>query len=338
MPFDWLSFFAERGIAYSERGSNVSSGNVVIHCPFCGAADQGQHLSVSTDGRGWRCFRNHDHAGKGPTRLIQALLACTWQRAAAIAGTDAFLPGADEFQARIKAALGAVEPPRKAPLAFLPEFRMIDQGPAARPYRGYLERRGYSPKQIIRIAASYGLRYAPSGPFRGRIIFPVWDGPELLTWTGRAISKKQAIRYRTLTDDIEKAKDGGLPCAMGPISDYLLFFNKIRKSSADTIYLVEGPFDALKVSVLGRKHGAIATCFFTSSPSHNQISLLHEVLPRYKNRFLLLDRGMISQTLRTIPELSALDVIPAKMPAWIKDPGEFTPDQFIKMHRRNLKL
>lgn len=338
--FEWTAFLDDRRIPYSDSGANVSAGNIVVHCPFCGGADSGQHMSVSVDGRGWRCFRDHSHAGKSPVRLVQALLQCSWQQAAAIAGTTAFLPGADEFDARVRAALMPPDAPAREPLRLLPEFREIGPSPVLRPYRAYLESRkgGFSKEAIAKLTKRYGLRVATSGPFQGRIIFPVYANGELTTWTGRTISRKSPIRYKTLSDDPEKARNAGTPCAMGPISQYLLFERRLRKTKARTIYLCEGPFDALRICVLGAPHGVVATCFFTSSPSRAQVSLLHEILPRFERRFLLLDNGMVSQTIKTLSELSALDVVAAKMPGAVKDPGDFTETQFLKMHHRSLKL
>lgn len=337
MAFDWIRFLDDRRIPYSDSGANVSAGNIVVHCPLCGMADSGQHLSISLDGRGWRCFRNHSHAGRNPTRLVQALLQCSWAQAAAITGTVAFLPGPDEFQARVAAALQPPERPKRPPLAFLPSFRKIASGPVLAPYRAYLERRGYSAAAIDQLSYRYGLRVATSGPFQGRIIFPVYADGELVTWTGRTISRKHPIRYRTLSDDPDKSEQAGLPCALGPISDYLLFEKKLRRTKARVLYLCEGPFDALRICVLGRSIGVMATCFFTSSPSQAQVSLLHEIIGRFESRFLLLDNGMISQTMRTLDALSALGVRAAKLPGGFKDPGDLTKEAFIRMHNRSMK-
>lgn len=340
MAFDWISFLEDRGIPYADSGANVSAGNIVTHCPMCGNADSGQHMSISIDGRGWRCFRDHSHAGKSAARLVQALIGCSWQQAHDIVGTTAFLPGADEFADRVRKALSSEQSTPREPLKFLTEFRAITESPVLRPYWQYLASRtgGFSREAISTLTNRYGLRVATLGPFQGRIIFPVYAGKELVSWTGRTISKTNPIRYKSLSDDPDKSKASGLPCALGPISDYLLFERRLRKTNAETIYLCEGPFDALRLCVLGRAVGVVSTCFFTSSPSYAQVSRLHELLPRFKRRILLLDNGMVSQTLKTLATLSALDVVSIKMPRGVKDPGDISEAQFMKMHNRSLKL
>src|SRR4029077_17798771 len=88
--FDFIAFFKAYNVEYRESGPNVGKDHVVIHCPFCGAADEGQHLSVSLLGRGWRCFRQPvEHRGIAPHRLIRALSGLPSQTVALMVGSEA---------------------------------------------------------------------------------------------------------------------------------------------------------------------------------------------------------------------------------------------------------
>lgn len=332
MAFDWLRTLDNYKVPYATSGKNVSKGNFVVHCPFCGTEDEGMHMSVALSGRGWRCFRRQDHRGMHPARLLAALLQCSMDQARRLVGDSVHIP--EDFLGAVEAALSPAPTERPKPLQMPENFLTIEQRPSARPYIRYLmQDRGFALPQIERLTSRYGLRYALRGPYGGRIIFPVRSGPDLCSWTGRTIGNS-TLRYKSLSPDPEKAADEGLDPAMGPISDYLLFHNLILKSDADTLYIVEGPFDALKVCVLGRPRGAIATCCFTSSPSPAQINELYGLFPRFKRKVLLLDAGTIATSLRTAALFAGSGLEVGQLPRGFKDPGDLDQDAFDEMHFR----
>jgi hypothetical protein len=265
LAFDFERFFEQNGISFATSGSNVSRGNVAIHCPFCGSADEGQHMSVNLHGQGFRCFRRPDHRGKNPARLVQAILGCTWERA-----------------------------------------------------------------QALLMTKRYNLRYATQGPYKRRVIFPITFEGKLVSWTGRAIDKGTEIRYKTLSADPERATREGCGQALGPITDYLLWYDRVMSADADTLIICEGPFDACKVDVLGRREGIVATCVFTSRPTNRQIELLHTMLPRFKRKYLLLDRGTLPTQLAVQGELVGLGLQLAELPRGLKDPGQFVDRQQLR--------
>lgn len=331
MAFDWISFFNQHNISYAETGPNTSKGNVAIHCVFCGTADETQHLSISLDGHGYRCWRNREHRGRNPVRLVQALLGCSWEQAQRLVGGSTYIP--NDFLSRVNAQLNPAPVVNRAPLTLPPEFKPFSDLPSCRPFMKYMlgKSRGFTFEQVMTLTHFHDLRYCTRGPDRGRVIFPIHQDKRLVTWTGRTIYKQVALRYKTLTADPEKARDSGSPCAVGPISDYLLWHDKLKKTKAHTICLVEGPMDAAKVWVLGAAHGIVATCFFTSSPTDQQIELLHEVLPRFRRRFLLLDQNTLSTALLVEGMLKSLDITNLVLPPHLKDPGEIDGATLLKL-------
>jgi hypothetical protein len=90
----------------------------------------------------------------------------------------------------------------------------------------------------------------------------------------------------------------------------------------DTIILVEGPFDALKLNVLGRRTGICSTCFFTNTPSAQQLDQLYDLLPRFRRRYIMLDQDMLPRAMGLANRLSNLDVQVKQLPSNRKDPGE----------------
>lgn len=321
---DWISFLEDRKIYYRTHGANVSQGQVVTHCPWCGLDDHSEHLSISLSGKGFRCWRNPKHSGKNPAKLIHALLGVSWAEAMEIAGQGKSLPSS--FLGHLKGIMEKTEEVPKQKLVMPREFKEFKILPSAKPYIEYIHSRGF----MIQDAHDYDVRYASIGDYKGRIVFPVYFNQELVGWTGRTIFKAEPVRYRTLTNDVEKAKQQGVIPAPYPITDYLLFFDVVAASDAHTIVLCEGPFDAWRVNVLGSSIGVVATCFFTSTASKKQLELLYNLLPKFETKLLLLDQNTFSKAERLKAELSSFDVKIRNLPDGIKDPGEIRNTHMLK--------
>lgn len=329
MAFDWIQFCEQNGVEFVTTGPNVARGNIAVHCPFCGPSDPSQHMSINLEGAGWSCWRNPDHRGKNPVRLVQALLGCSIDQARRLVGGATYLPA--DLLGQVQEQLSEPTMRESQPLKLPKEFLALSDRPTARPYVAYLRRRGFSDKQIARLDKDYSIRYCTRGSFGGRIIFPVYYSGELVTWVGRSISPNAELRYKRLTTDPEKAKKDGTPVAAGSTRGVLLWFDELMNSDADAIILVEGPFDALKVDVLGKRRGIRATCFFTAAPSEDQVGLLHDLLPRFRRRFLLPDKDAQVLGVRTAAALHALDVKLLKLPDGLKDPGELDKESLEKI-------
>lgn len=337
--FDWIGFLERHGIEYVIVGPNVQKNNVNIHCPWCGAGDPSHHLGISLVGPWWGCWRNPEHRGKSAARLVQALLGCSLSEAHSLVGEAASLPS-DILGAVEALVLGAADatstfdkPGLSLPKSFLP----IKDTASAKFYWRYLKERDYSDKQIRSLTKEFGIRYCRSGPFSGRIIFPVFYDGKLMTWTGRTIFPGESLRYKTLTVDADRASVLGLEPAAGNISEFLLWYDDLLADDNDTIFIVEGPFDALRVRILGRKLGITATCFFTSAPSQMQMGLFHALLPKYKRRFLLLDEGTVDKAMKIKSAFggaaSGIGVSVLLLPRGIKDPGELDKESFAELVR-----
>lgn len=316
---DWIQFFDRHGIEYVDRGPNVSKNHVVIHCPFCGSDDHSQHLSVNLEGKGWRCFRNPtSHRGKSPVRLIATLLGVSYEQAENLAGNQTYLP--DNFMGAIEGLLGnsAKTNAQERELVLPDTFKKFNDQPSSKRFVRYLkEERGLN--DIHRLTRQFDLRYCTTGLFAYRVIFPIRSSGKLQTWTGRHIGDNP-LRYRTLSTEANPDRPG--PVALAPITQSLLWSDQLADCDADTIFLVEGPFDALKIWSLGQSQGIVATCFFTLSASDSQVNQLHELLPRFRRRFLLLDRAALPSALLIHRQLAGLGVVVKQLPDHIKDPGE----------------
>lgn len=328
--FDWINFFNQYGIEYQTTGPSVTKGNVAVHCPLCGPEDQSYHMGVSLTGKGWGCWRKSNHRGRDNAKLVRFLLGCSYAEASRIVGNNT-ITFSDTFESEMERMIKANSKEKREPLTLPKEFKKFTGLPSSRPYVRYLKRRGFKDRHIELLTTSYGLRYCTKGAYKGRIIFPVRYDGDLVTWSGRSIYKEATIRYLTLSYQYEKASSEGYSPAMGPITDYLLWYDKLMRTKSDTLYIVEGPFDAAKVTVLGRRLGICATCFFTKMPSRNQIELLHELLPRFKKKALLLDEGTLAEALSVKSELISLDLKLAILPQGFDDPGELSYEGLLKI-------
>lgn len=318
---DWIGFFEQRHIHYVDRGPNVARGNIACQCPWCGLDDKSEHMSINLDGKGFRCWRNRQHSGKNPARLIQALLKCSWEQAQQLAGQQKSLP--NDFLNKVRGAIVKSEPIKRVIHPKIPiEFKSFVNRPSCKNHIAYLRRRGFTDQNIFNDTVDYDIYYAARGLYHGRIIFTVWQDDKLCGWTGRTIYDQEQIRYSTLTSDAEKANERGEIPAPNPISYYLLFYDRLVRTRANTLVLCEGPFDAWRVNLLGAELGVVATCFFTSMLSDQQLNLLHELLPKFKHRILLLDQGTFSKAARIKSQMVTLDVETRKLPNRFKDPGE----------------
>jgi hypothetical protein len=323
--FSWPDFLNARGIDYRDSGPNTSVGNVVVKCPFCGVGDEGEHMSIAINGLGWRCFRRPmEHRGRSPVRLIAALLKCSSADAARIAGVrDLPVSLLGSVRARLVKQSVTIDHGQQS-LNWSPDFKPFSDKITARPYLFYLSKRlDLSLTKTITLTQSWDLRWASSGPYAGRVIFPVRQEGQLMTWTGRAIGNSQ-IRYKTLSTDLTKAKTEGLPAALAPTSNLLLFHDDILKQPARTLVITEGPFDAAKVRVLGHDFQMQATCLFGLNLSDAQVVLLAAVVPRYGSAFLLLDRGALAPAMRMRARLMQLGVGLRHLPLGVKDPGSLS--------------
>jgi hypothetical protein len=308
-PFDWLSFLDRNRIPYRDAGRNVSAGHIATHCPFCGDLDHGEHLSISLQGAGWRCWRNPgDHSGRSPVRLIMALTGMSRQAAVKLAGGVARAGDgriASDVHRMLYGEEGGGDDDAPEEEDWPEHSRPIDYGPtASKPYRAYLQERGFERMGVL---ASYGIRYAIAGRAAGRIVFPVRDAiGNMRGWVARTISRKVEPRYLD----------------HGDIKHQLLWYDVLARATAGhTLVICEGPFDAMKVRYLGERSGVMATCVFTSQATPTQRTLLMQLRGRFDRFVVMLDADNQAYAIRLASQLGPLAAEIGRLPG-VKDPGE----------------
>lgn len=321
--FDWFGFLEQHGIYYTTVGPNASPGRVNIKCPFC-ADDPSEHMGISLNGKGWSCWRAASHSGRDQARLVAYLVGCGLEEARRIMGGAAALPIDTDWLAEARAKLGVVSEETSPPksIELLEEFKPLDNGsPLGRPFRSYLEERGYRGNSLSRLIQMYDLHYATRGKFAYRVIIPVYDRwRELWTWTGRAINSDAELRYKTpkKLEQVRAAKQAllGLPMLW-------------RCPNPKTLVVCEGPFDAMWVTTYGASMGVYATCLFGLSLAPEQINLLEELRSRFARIVILLDDGAHFQAFKMASLGLGFDV--QRLSPGVKDPATLQPGAVIDL-------
>ena len=327
-PLDWRGVLTEHGVRFVDRGPNVKRGEINIQCPFCGSADPSHHMGLSLESGFWACWRNSEHRGKSPLRLLTKLLGISYGRARQIAGmTDHEPPDPDGFDAVAARVMGRdssitrTGQVRREFLSLPREFVPLRMTGASSRFFAYLRGRRFAVPEIEEMSTIYSLRAAITGDYKDRLILPYFMDKELVAWTGRAIAPAE-VRYKDLPLD---------ECLI-PIKQTLFNYDALtvpRRQAA--LVVVEGPLDALKIDAYGWDIDVRAVALSTNSISSEQVYMLEEFAPMFSKVIVMLDNastlGLVDsmrmkQTLQGVPNLAIMPV-----PYGLKDAAEMTPMQ-----------
>jgi hypothetical protein len=211
------------------------------------------------------------------------------------------------------------------PLTLPKEFKPIANGGSlAQAFWDYILSRGYVQAQVSWLVQKYQLYYAVRGPFSYRLIIPVHDAEgRLMTWTGRTIRPGEKVRYKTLSSQPREGYRG--PLAVKPPTTLLLDLPFLLAApNPEILVLCEGPFDAMRVSALGRHLGVYGTCLFGLNITEAQVLLVERLMVRFRRLVLLLDPDAELVTFRIKDQLLPMQVKVGILPKGVKDPGDLS--------------
>jgi hypothetical protein len=202
-----------------------------------------------------------------------------------------------------------------APLADLTKtwnvFSRLADADADHPVVKYWITRGFDDPQAV--ADKYDLRYTQYGEWAMRVLLPLYYDGAIRTWTGRAASKQLDLRYKT--NDIGDRSQLYIPAP-----------------PREVLYLVEGPIDALKITVAleGTAASAVALC----SKDLNDSRILRLIGLGCKEVRVLFDNDApLSQQFSTLNPLAShlrtCNVPRWRLPARYKDAAE-APEHELK--------
>lgn len=278
----------EAGIEVLDRGHGVAKGNFNIHCPLCGAADRGHHMGISLDKGWWGCWRNAEHRGKSPVRLMVAALGKpVWEVRRLLGLHDTPDPGAfDGLRARLvpnpspsreSGAQGGKPPSLTLPI----DFHTFDPRrgtTASRRFAEYVQGRGFTGRAFEDVTHAYSLRYAFRGPFKDRVILPYMYKGDVVTWTGRSVYATERLRYR----DLEQAESV-------IFKNELLYNYDGAAMGGQALIVLEGPFDVLKGDYAGQPHGVRCVGLSTNNVSDSQLGQIAELSDAFERVYVGMD-------------------------------------------------
>lgn len=336
---DWEKILSQYHIEWINAGKSTAKGNLYVKCPWCGDNDQGHHLgiSLSKPWRGFGCWKQRNHRGKSPVRLLAALLNVPWERAASIisqeSGIDLVADG--DLSTRLQLMLrgkNSSESPSTTPVGKLTYPTAIKslgeyQNFSTSIFREYLRNRGYTSRQVGEICTQYKLHYALHGPYAYRIIFPIYTEIGLTTWTGRTITSHKEPRYLTLTSNPDVAGSG--PCALANIKDCLFNEQWLFQNRGSALIVCEGPFDAMRFDYVGQSYNVYSTGLFGKTISDIQLQKLEALGESYERVFILLDPDAAMDNFAMWNRVASAKFTILKQPGPWDDPGDM-PIEAIK--------
>jgi hypothetical protein len=215
MPYDWRSLLDQARIPWRVKGPNTSKGNVSIECPFCGD-DPSFHFQLSETFDGYRCLRDSRHNGSHMVRLLVAL-------------------GYSRTEAQVLLHEHKLDkkplPPKPRAIEDLTDiwqrFPPAEDAPHS---MRYLKGRGFT--NPMQTAIDYDLRYARAGDWAQRVLIPFAVDGIVVSWAGRATTSYLRPRYRMYD----------------PSPPGLIYVPRVI-TTEQTVVIVEGQFDALKIAV-----------------------------------------------------------------------------------------
>jgi hypothetical protein len=318
---NWQDFLTDNQIEWVSRGKNTARGEISIRCPWCGNDDPSQHLGINMSTGQWGCLRNPEHRGHSTTYLIGYLLGCSQHQARMIVDQysrsdpdqidTSEIPEADaEWFSKAKLVLPETEA--------LPELRPIRPQSSTERFWNYLQDRGFDiPGTAIH---QYKLQCCLTGPFKDRLIIPLYQRRSLIAWTGRALGNPvSAPRYLSS----KRVKE-------------TIFGEDDLMEGGKLLFIAEGVFDAMKLDHYGRDQGVRATCGFGISLSMEQIVLLNSRRNRFKKTLILFDRDAVEPAFIAKDWLPSSTVTVGHLPEGVKDPGELSKEQVQELINEQL--
>jgi len=335
--FNFVAFCKEFDIPFVTSGENVkrikgtTRKEINVKCPFCaddGDPDPSYHLGIDPVNHRFSCWRNKEkHSGKRLTRVLAKLAGISWQEAKRRLGDNSAWYDEDLITRFFDDPIGFFEQDQEiyrkpSPVKLPSQFRNFSKYPTSQqPFKAYLSRRGFH--DVDALIKEYNLHYSISGTYQDRLIVPVTnENGEIVNWTGRSI-KEDDIRY------LSGSEDDGIPWS---IKDSLLNEHSLLEGTWDTLYLLEGPFDSLKVDFYVKEYGHRATCLFGLTMSDSQLNKLANLKSHFNKIITVLDANEIASTLNVYSNSnSVVSNLGFKfLNDSYSDPGAMNQDEILK--------
>ena len=327
MAVDVKEFLISNNIEYVETGSNVAKGNINIKCPFCGNADPSQHMGINLKRGVWGCWRDGRHRGGNFVYLAHILTGLKYSEVSRMFEINYYQEDLSwQWNEAIQFLYGSADMTIKKvqhirSLLFPKEFRKINNIGITSRFYNYIYGRGFKKHHTARVINDYDLKGCLIGDYKNRIIIPVYLESKLVSWTARHIGDS-VLRYKSISNER----------AAYPIKSSLYNYDKAI-SGGDILFIVEGPFDVLKIDYFGIPYLCRAVGLFNMNIDGDQLYWLSNLASLFKYCVVLLDRGELGNSLGLYNELKPIfnGNIQTVELSFLEDPGSLTERQFPKL-------
>lgn len=247
--FNALKFYRDFRIIYSDSGNKHNRpGWIQIHCPFCPGI-KNFHLGYHINSGAYNCFRC---GPKGQISVLKKLLSCT--------GTKAFQIQ-QEYMIEGSIHYNSTKTDKKNALQCVLPAGCIPLQPQ---HINYLKKRDFVAEDL---ALQWGLvGTGPVGPYKHRIIAPIYFNNILVSYQGRDITGKTDLRYKACPQDQE-------------VIDHQNIVYGLDNVRGDSCVIVEGITDVWRL-------GYNAVCCFGTAFTTAQVNLIAE---RMETVYVLFD-------------------------------------------------
>lgn len=287
---------------------NPSSRNVAVSCPFHHESRGKKHMYVSTSTGVYICFKCE---AKGSFTSLVFRVA---ELDETVSPSRYLLDGIKSSpKVKIEARqTKLIEIPKGAYPVWIPVTGTVSSAPEKQRREAvrYLEKREISEK----LAEEYRLHFAWSTNLKGRVIIPVIESGQIVSWVARDYTGQSQIKVLTP------------PSTEGSnIKHHIFNYDSVINKTHRTYVLVEGVFDAMK-------HGHNFMALFGKDITDIQMSLLVRQRDAIEHLVLMLDtdaqasaRELAKRLLMYFHRVSVVSPYP------YKDPGEAPVAQIREM-------
>jgi DNA primase len=297
MTFDFESFCQDNSIDYSTEGNRHSRpGWINIHCLFCQGIQE-YHLGWNLEKGYFNCWRCGFHpVKKVVARILNISEAEAWEVIKHYEGESTYTPQDKKLirsTSEVSLPVGCCA--------------MTDR------HRRYLKKRGFNPERLEKEWSLLGT--GPVGPYKFRIIAPIFYKKKLVSYQGRDITGRTELRYKTCAKENE-------------VRDHKHCLYGLDEVEGDSVIVVEGITDAWRLGV----GNAVATFGIIYTPA--QVGLLM----RFKNVFVFFDSAdpqAIKQAEELGWELGAFGINAEIIETRYADPGSM-PERYAKSLKKEL--
>lgn len=309
-------------------GENVKKGNININCPMCvdsGRGDTNFHMGINPKNGKYGCWRNQTHRGGKLEKVVRLLAHCSYDEAHLIVyGVILDRPESQSLSDFVKKLLNkSIEGKKEVTtgpkeLLFPNEFIDIKSTGVTKKFYDYLENRGFN--DVKKLIKNYSLFCCLNGEYADRIIFPMFYGGELVTWSSR-----------TIKDDWLRYKDLGVEKSVIHVKQLLYNYDELV-DGGNKLFITEGLFDCIKLDYYFRNNRA--TCLSTKSITDSQADQVRSLSKVFKKIVILTDNDAKSSATGISRLFCSLPNVSYKfLPKGFKDPGDFTEKEITDLER-----